>query len=245
MDRKIDLVAYCRLEDEFRKQVTRDNCNAAKKITEDPAIYFPIKEPKHRVDYIFVGMEPARSWAKNYQEAKEKIEGGARNFEMLDADNTKPLPLFRRAIESYLCLNSETYILTDLAKGAMPTALAEIDRQQRYRDWYELLLEELAIVGKPDAPVIAIGGAVKRFLTENGLEDKTHRRLYDVLHYSGNASPHWPKEARKDPQGYQEFCREAFAPGSFWGSGLTEAKRGLVFNYKVQLERIRAKEDEA
>ena len=58
----------------------------------------------------------------------------------------------------------------------MPVAAAALDRERRYEEWYPFLLDEIAIVGKPGAPVIAIGRYVEKFLGQQGLREKTGER---------------------------------------------------------------------
>ena len=51
-------------------------------------------------------------------------------------------------------------------------SVAALDRDRRYEEWYPLLLEEIAIVGKPGGPVIAIGKKVGTFLRQLDPEGK-------------------------------------------------------------------------
>ena len=179
----LDKNAYDRLERLFRVTVDMDKAHAIQRVVQGWGVYLPCVEPANQVDYIIVGMEPSFGWAKCIEDAEKKIAEGFRNF--CRPDNPRePLALFMLSIEKFLCQLGETYHLTDLSKGAMPVTVAALDRDRRYNEWYPLLLEEIAIVGKPGAPVIAIGKKVEKFLRQRDLEGTTGRTLYAVQHYS-------------------------------------------------------------
>ena len=108
-------------------------------------------------------MEPSFGWADSIEHAERKIAEGARNFGR-SGNESDPVSLFILSIERFLCQQGRTYHLTDVSKGAMPVTVAALDRDRRYEEWYPLLLEEIEIVGKPSAPVIAIGKKVEAFL---------------------------------------------------------------------------------
>ncbi len=232
----LDKTRYDDLERSFRAQVDRDRAHAIERVVQGWGVYLPCQEPEDQVDYIFVGMEPSFSWADSTEEAEHKIAEGFRNFGM-PKDERQTLALFRHSIERFLCKAGETYQLTDVSKGAMPVAVAALDRDRRYEEWYPLLLEEVGIVGKPGAPVIAIGTKVKEFLQKHDLERETGRQLYSVLHYSNNAASHRRREAANDQEGFAEFKAEELGQ---WPSGLSPSKEQLIFTYKKQFEAILA-----
>ena len=120
----------------------------------------------------------------------------------------------------------------------MPVTVAALDRERRYKDWYPLLLKEIEIVGKPGAPVIAIGRKVEEFLRKKGMEEETNRKLYSVLHYSFQASASWKMMEAQYPKLYEEFCKGVLSDLP-WSNALSEAKRQLVFTYHVQSGKIR------
>ena len=159
----LDKTAYHNLERLFRAQVEKDKAHAIERVVQGWGVYLPCEEPKNHVDYIIVGMEPSFGWAESIEHAEKKIAEGFRNFGRPDNDR-ESLALFMISIARFLCQAGETYHLTDVSKGAMPVTVAALDRDRRYEEWYPLLLEEIAIVGKPGAPVIAIGKYVETFL---------------------------------------------------------------------------------
>jgi hypothetical protein len=63
---------------------------------------------------------------------------------------------------------------------------ANRDREDRYVRRASLLEEELALVAKPDAHIIAIGQKVRSFLAQVGIEASC-----SLLHYSPLAASAW------------------------------------------------------
>ena len=194
----LDKTAYDNLEQLFRAQVDRDKAHAIERVVQGWGVYLPCVVPVAQVDYIFVGMEPSFRWADNVQEGERKVEQGARNFGR-PGNPKETLALFILSIERFLCHPGETYHLTDVSKGAMPVTVAALDRDRRYGEWYPLLLKEIAIVGKPGAPVVAIGKEVEGFLQKRDLEGTTGRTLYAVQHYSLQASRYYKEAGRVTP----------------------------------------------
>ena len=235
----LDKAAYHNLERLFRAQVEKDKAHAIERVVQGWGVYLPCEEPENQVDYIIVGMEPSFKWAEGVEHAEKKITGGFRNFGWPDNDR-EPLALFLRSIKRFLCQAGETYHLTDVSKGAMPVTVAALDRARRYEEWYTLLQEEIAIVGKPGAPVIAIGKYVETFLQQRDLKGNTGRPLYAIQHYSLNASAYYKQEADRDPEGFEAFKNTEFDEGSRWAADLSLAKKQLVFAYKKQFEAIQA-----
>ena len=235
----LDKRAYRNLERHFRDKVDMDKAHAIERVVQGWGVYLPCVEPANQVDYIIVGMEPSFGWAEGIEDAEKKIAEGFRNFGRPDNER-EPLALFMLSIEKFLCQAGETYHLTDVSKGAMPVTVAALDRGRRYEEWYPLLLEEIAIVGKPEAPVIAIGNKVKRFLQRRDLEGTTGRPLHPVKHYSLQASRYYKEEADNDPDGFERFKKAELSEGGGWPADLTLAKKQLVFAYKKQFEAIHA-----
>ena len=236
-----DKTAYKNLERRFRAQVDRDKAHAIERVVEGWGVYLPCVEPTTQVDYILVGMEPSFNWAKDVRDGEKKVANGARNFGELPTNRKYPLTLLILAMKRYLCHPGETYHMTDVSKGAMPGAVADLDRDRRYEEWYPLLVEEIEIVGKPGGPLIAIGKEVQKFLRRRGLEGKTGRPLYAVQHYSRQASGHWKVEAERDPDGFARFTEVEFTESNGWPTDLSVANRMLFFAYKKQFEAIRAR----
>lgn len=237
----LDENAYSNLEQQFRGQVIKDRSRVIQWVVKQGlGVYLPCVKPKDMVDYIFVGMEPSFGWADSVEDGEKKVEEGFTNFAAsTPPDDAKhPLDLMNLSIERFLCKPGETYYLTDVSKGAMPVAMADIDREQRYKEWYPLLLEEIDIVGKPDAPIIAIGKQVEKFLRQNGLEEETGQRLHDVVHYSPQAVRAWKREAERDQEGFEAFKKAEFGEMGRWAKDLALSRMQLVFTYKKQFEGI-------
>ena len=240
----LDQNRYRNLEQRFRHQVERDNAKIG-----DRGIYLPCLQPEEQVDYIFVGMEPSfYSWAESIEDAERKIACGFTNFwgfdrppsKLLPDRPTEPLRLFVDSIARFLCQPGESYHLTDLAKGAMPVKVAGRQRSHRYKEWLPLLLDEIAIAGKPHAPVIAIGKKVWDVLQRHGLNGEPQRRCYHVLHYSESANAYRKREADGDPKSFKTFRTQELRSGRYWPVGLRLSLEQLVFTYKKQFEVISA-----
>ncbi len=237
----LDKTRYRELECSFRAQVDRDRAHV-----EGRGVYLPCLQPEEQVDYIFVGMEPSFSFADSIEHAEEKIARGFRNFWGFERPRSKfepnrpedPLRLFMYSIDRFLCQSERTYHLTDLAKGAMPVKVAAADRDRKYKEWYHLLMEEIEIVGKPKAPIVAFSKEVERFLQRRDLEGRTGRSLHRVLHYSNSAVAHRRREAERDREGFEAFKTEEFGNGCHWPAGLSPSKQQLIFTYKKQFEKI-------
>jgi hypothetical protein len=163
------------------------------------SVYLPTIRPVGPVDYVFIGMEPSLGhWASNQQEAEEKVRQGFTNFAFSIGDF-----ILHYCIRKYLCCTpSSAYYITDLSKGAMLTNEARRDPEQRYKEWFEVLRDELALVEKETTKTVAIGKAVKHFLESNGLSD-----IHVILHYSSQASKYRRKWIQSDEKGFREFKR--------------------------------------
>ena len=241
----IDKNAYSNLEQQFKDQVLRDRLRVIQWIVKiGMGVYLPNVQPKHMVDYIFVGMEPSFGWADSVEDGEKKVqEEGFTNFKTSD-DAKSTLKLLKDSIDRFLLRCGETYHLTDLAKGAIPVKRAGIDREQRYEAWYPLLLEEIDLVGKPGASIIAIGKDVEEFLRKSDLEGKTGQRLHKIMHYSANAGRHWKREAEMDPEGFEAFKNVEFGERGRWPKDLAPSRMQLVFTYYKQFQGIRNSESQ-
>ena len=216
-----DRSAYENLERRFRAQVDRDKAHAIERVVQGWGVYLPRMEPTSQVDYILVGgMEPSFNWARNVEEGEERVGNGtAQNYGELPTQRKDPLTLLILAMKRYLCRPGETYHMTDVSKGAMPGTVAALDADRRYGEWYPLLLEEIAIVGKPGGPVIAIGGKVRKFLHRRGfrgggrptslLRTALFAPGVQALEGGGGAGPRWLCEvqARGVYRGQGLACR--------------------------------------
>ena len=233
----IDRTAFHNLERLFRAQVEKDREHSIERVVQGCGVYLPCVEPKGQVDYVFVGMEPSFGWANGIEHAEKKIAEGMRNFARSGNDK-EPLSLFILSIKRFLCQQGGTYHLTDVSKGAMPVTVAALDRNRRYEEWYPLLLREIEIVGKPSAPVIAIGKKVEAFLKKRDLDGTTGRSLQAVPHYSPQASGFYKIEAENDREGFKAFKKTEFGENNRWEPDLSPTKKRLVFAYKKRFEAI-------
>lgn len=240
----LDENAYSNLEQQFKDQVLRDRLRVIQWVVKiGMGVYLPNVKPKHMVDYIFVAMEPSFGWADSVEDGEKKVEKGFRNF--ITSDDAKgTLNLLKLSIDRFLLGCGETYHLTDVSKGAMPVKIADIDREQRYKEWYSLLLKEIDVVGKPGASIIAIGKKVGKFLRQNDLEGKTGQRLHDVMHYSAANVGNWKMEAERDPEGFEAFKNVEFGERGRWPKDLAPSRMQLVFTYYKQFKGIRNSESQ-
>lgn len=245
--------SYAELETEFLIRVR-----------EEGSEYLPLVSPKCPVDFVLVGMEPSLGrWASSNPEkapakAQKMREQGLKNFVWSMEDF-----ILHFCIRHYLCMSGETYYITDLAKGAMLTKEAEIDRTDRYKKWYPIFLKELELVAKSNAKIISIGKRVSKFFIMQGL----HGHAGCIMHYSPQASRHVGVESRRQPDAYCKFSRitmddvlqeaklvlmetgmgeisENILERLENGSGLSESRKKLMFDYKVSFERIRNQHEE-
>lgn len=146
----------------------------------DGDVYLPNFMPRKPVDAVLIAMEPSIGrWAQTPEEANLKIAAGFRNF-----ISSPEVNILHYTARRFLCRPGETYHITDISKGAMTVEKANIDRERRYERWFALLDEEIGIVAKPEARMVAIGQAVFRFLNQQGFK----RPISTILHYSAQAS---------------------------------------------------------
>ena len=231
----IDENAYSSLEQEFREQVIKDRCRGIE------CYYLPCVKPENKVDYIFVGMEPSSGGVASVEEGEERVrEGKADNFGLCAPppyDTSYPLGLFKLSFDRFLSQPGETYYMTDVSKGAMLVKNAANNRKQRFEHWYPLLQEEIGIVGKPGATIIAIGKVVQELLKR-----KTRHHVDRVLHYSPVANAHRKREAKNDCEGFEAFQEKEFGEGGRWAKVLNTSEKHLIFTYYKQFGRIRASE---
>ena len=247
---------YTRLERDFREQIASDWKLAVERLRE--SLYLPNHRPDAPADFVLIGAEPSLEiWAPDPDTGREKLAKGLKNFAWSWGDF-----ILHHCIREYLCADGETYYLTDLSKGAMPTALAEYDRMKRYDRWFPLLEKELEIVAKPNPLVIAIGKSTGDFLRSKGLKGYSDDI---VVHFSQQASSIWKKVAESNQELFDGFVptvsprvikrtveqvlkeadMDSFLDETLKrltvGAGLTESRKQLMFTYKVQFGDIRSK----
>lgn len=143
----------------------------------DGDVYVPFPRPLGPVDAVLVGMEPSWSWAGTRERAEERLAAGFLNFIEGDLHMWVLRHCARKAF-------GNAYHLTDFSKGAMPVARANAEREARYARWASLLREELNLLARPGALIVAIGKDVRGALLRHGFAPPS----VTVLHYSPLAS---------------------------------------------------------
>lgn len=219
---------------------------------DDGDVFLPNPAPVGLVEYVFVCMEPSLGrWARSTDEAKSKVEAGFRNFLCSIEDF-----ILHFCIRQYLCAPTQRYHITDLSKGAMLVARADVARSERYNKWYGLLVEELDLVATSGAGIFAVGNAVAHYLERRAFP----RPFTKVIHYSGLAARaraagivgHEDRfEAFKSSVSLEcvlataeDVLRASDVPASFRDetlarlakSQLSESRQQLIFNYKHAFE---------
>ena len=179
------LQEYRDLEIKFQERVKKDNkCYGLE------SYYLPNLTPQGPVDFVLVGMEPSSN-------ASPANGGFPRNFAYSMGDY-----ILHWSARRHLCDTGQTYHITDLAKGGMPTEQAKKTWKKRWPKWYPLLEDELKLVAKPGAPVIAIGSRVENFLNAR----QTPGYAGSILHYSSNTRVAWGIAPKLMPAKYREFA---------------------------------------
>ena len=186
---------YAKLEGEFQKQINSDWKIALENLPKT-GVYLPNLMPDAPVDYVLIGAEPSGTW--DSKEAAESISNGFKNFHGSWGDF-----ILHYCIRKYLLKTGQTYYLTDLSKGPMPTTLASFGRQERYKRWFPLLERELSVVARPNVTVIAIGKSTSEFLSKSKLPRYTG---HSIVHYSQQASGSWKKVAESKPKSFKRFA---------------------------------------
>jgi hypothetical protein len=170
----------------------------------DGDIYLPNFTPSGPVDAILVAMEPSLGrWAKTPAEVAERVAAGFRNF-MWSAEDF----ILHYAARRFLTPSGGSYHVTDVSKGAMTVDKAGIDRRARYARWAALLADEIRLIAKPGARIIAIGQQVRVFLVEHGFGDQ----ITTVLHYSQQAAAARNASVKDREADFRQFA-ETFSLG--------------------------------
>jgi hypothetical protein len=220
----------------------------------DGDVFLPNPEPEAPVGYVFICMEPSRSWAGSAEEAEAKVDAGFRNF-LCSID----VQILHFCIRSYLCKSTPRYHITDFSKGAMFVQHARRERNQRWDRWYPLLQEEINLVAPSDAAIVAVGSEVFRHLKRLRFQ----RRFTQIIHYSPlagrarNAGIVGHEESFKEFNGSVSLddlvatAKRVFeaarvpaeirdeALSRLRGSQLTTSRQKLIFIYKLAFESMR------
>jgi len=222
----------------------------------DGHVYLPNPEPRTRVNYILISMEPSLGhWARSVAEARVRVASGFRNF----LSDIEPM-LLHFSVRRFLCEQGQHYHITDFSKGAMLVKQASAARGARYERWYGLLKEEIDLIAAPGARVIAVGNAVAEHLTLREFP----REITTVIHYSPLASRartarlvghearfrnfasslsledvlNTARAVLEESKVPQDIYNEAFS--RLARTQLTESRRKLVYSYKLDFEAIKA-----
>lgn len=244
---------YAALEDEFRGQIKQDN-EWFKSKGMQRSYYLPNIEPEGPADFILVGMEPSGSADESDPSLCHEKPVCPRNFSCSIEDF-----ILHFCIRKYLFADKQTYHITDVAKGGMPTQQAHKTAGKRWEEWYPLLCQELKLVAKPDAPVIAVGKGVGDFLKRKETRDYKG----SLLHFSNNANIARTIAPQLLYEQYKEFsttlrwddvvhnASDVMKGGEFdkWRSqtlqrlkrGESESRKMLMFTYKCQFDAILGK----
>ncbi len=239
--------AYAALESKFKAQVQEDR----EKFGIDSE-YLPNRNFELPADFVLVGMEPGIGITNDLAAARETwIDRGAKNWV-----GSTQVAVLNYCAEKFL---PGSHYITDVAKGAMKPKDARRGQAAKYRRWYPLLREEIEIVAKPKAPVIAMGGHAYDLLRRKG---DFVGRLHAVRHYSTQAAKLFGEMIPGREPEYDEFKRRVdfgkvislmariirdndmdyFADHLMnqlqRSSGLTESRKKLMFDYKVRFGQI-------
>lgn len=221
----------------------------------DGDIYLPNPEPNAPVQNILICMEPSLGrWANSADEAIQKVNSGFRNFLYSVEDF-----ILHYCVRHFLCKTNISYHITDISKGAMLVEKANSSRNERYGRWFSLLQEELNLIAKPNANVIAVGRSVSDFLSSKSF----NRPFTRIIHYSGQAAAARNKGIIGHENDFDSFkesvsdddiiitAKKVFdsnnVPSTFRESTLdrlkkrtlTLSRKKLIYNYKLSFESIR------
>ena len=245
------LDGYKALEKKFKQQVKCDRSEFGIDIR-----YVHNIEPRTKVDYVLIAKEPSTgTGGKEDESDRTQIP---RNFAWSVEDF-----ILHYCVRKYLCPNGETYHITDLAKGGMPTSYAHEYGPSIYERWRCLLREELRLLAKPEGTgVIAVGKVAAKFLSGMGLCTS----VGGILHYSRQAAAHRTTRIKPWCDEFPEFSRTfdkdaltrciedvlrdadmdsyiGYRPEGKSDFNLTESRKKLIFLYKKCFKALR--EDES
>jgi hypothetical protein len=164
------------MENEFQKEYRKlDQRMKALAESSEKGVYLPNPEPPAPVNYIFICMEPSLGgWAKSVEDARSKVSKGFRNF----LAGIEPM-LLHFSARRFLCDKGRRYHITDFSKEAMLVRDAGKAKKERYDKWFPLLREEIKLLAKPGARIVAVGKAAAEHLHRQGLPPDI-----TVIHYS-------------------------------------------------------------
>lgn len=244
---------YAALEDKFKAQIEKDNEYFEWK-GKQRSYYLPNIEPDGKVEFVLVAMEPSGFADESDPSLCRDKPVCPRNFSCSVEDF-----ILHFCIREYLCADGQTYHITDIAKGGMSTQQARGSSGERWERWYPWLCQELKLVAKPGALVIAVGKGVGDFLKGR----RTPNFRGSLLHFSNNANIARTIAPQLLCEQYREFstnlrwddvvhnARDVMKGEEFnkWRSrtlqrlkrGETESRKMLMFTYKCQFAAILGK----
>lgn len=218
--------AYAKLECKFRAMVKQDRiCHGIE------SFFLPNIRPESPVDFVLVGMEPSLG-GMDFETAKKKAAiGEFTNWGTFPEEST-----LEYAVHNYLGVHGESFYFTDLAHGAMKPQSKGAGDKTKYERWYPLFEEELGLVAKRDAKIIAIGHTANGFLIGKGLYGYAGMVAHPArtgLHSAGKeieANPDRWKAFRKDARQFPSRVRK------------TAKREKQLFDYMIQFDRLRSPE---
>ena len=216
--------AYSKLEDKFKAMVEED-----RKSHGIESFFLPNVRPKCPVDFVLVGMEPSLG-GMDFETAKQKAAAGKfTNWGAYPEEST-----LEYAVYNYLRASDESFYFTDLAHGAMKPQSEGANDTAKYERWYPLFEEELGLVTKLNAKIIAVGHTTRDFLTRKGLYGYAGMVGHPANTGLGSAG----KETKAYPKRWETFLQRD--PNEFPSKvNKTEAQEKRLFGYMIQFERIR------
>jgi len=162
-----------------------NNCNA---------VYLPNNYPTNRAKYVFITMEPSLGrWGKDEIKAKKRIADGFKNFLWSSEDF-----IFQYAISKYLSVD---YLITDISKIAINSKVANINRQDIYKEWIVYLEKEIKKMSIIKPVIFSVGNVVDVFIKKNIPRISPTK----IIHYSPQAGNARKKARFENETKYQEF----------------------------------------
>ncbi len=232
---------------------------------DDGSIYLPNHFPKRTVDFVLIGMEPSLSrWGgRSKAEATERMAEGFKEISWSERifkyRPSAGLLALHFSIRAYLCKDRDSFLLTDISKGAMLSRDASKQRFARYNRWFGLLKEEIALVA-PKGKRITVGKGVQNYIS---LRQPDFPIATPIVHYSALNVAGWKKEildkegefhrwaptltVQKIEQVLRQIMRDDGASQAIieeqigevmQGIKLTDNIKRLIFGYKLKFEKL-------
>lgn len=192
-------ISSCRkcLEDKY----IRDTLSAFEVI--DRFIFLPPRIEKGIHKYMLITMEPTDLWFESPEDGRKFVSEGMVGFyHSNNAKNHRGPFILQFVVQTYICNEGETYLITDLGKCSMPPKKSSeeiknkecpttLTREKRYINCANYLKQELEIVNPKRIYFVGrnIDGFVKakKFLREHPWFFNYQEICSYVPHYSGDS----------------------------------------------------------